>query len=204
MAVVWPSKNNFANGDVLTAANMNNIADTLNVFNPTSATNGQVWKADGAGSGAYGAIPSSFAQIAAGSMPTGTGTLSITSIPATYKGLVLLGIDVGMVSTSQPLLGFNTASTNFTWDAQDVSTTYGGTGRIGLTNVNSTTAHYFQIWIWNYFQTGVTTVYGFGRSATNNSVFITGRWNTTDVVTSLQVVSSANYNAGTYQLYGIG
>ena len=51
MAVVWPSKNNFANGDVLTASNMNNIADTLNVFNPTSATNGQIWVANVQGQG---------------------------------------------------------------------------------------------------------------------------------------------------------
>lgn len=78
MAVVWPSKNNFANGDVLTASNMNNIADTLNVFNPTSATSGQVWQADGAGSGSYqtGNFPS-FTQLASVSLSNvSTGTTS--------------------------------------------------------------------------------------------------------------------------------
>ena len=30
MASVWPAKNNYATGDVLTAANMNGVGDDLN------------------------------------------------------------------------------------------------------------------------------------------------------------------------------
>lgn len=79
MAVVWPSKNNFANGDVLTAANMNNIADTLNVFNPTSATAGQVWTANGSGSGSFQALSSAYVLVKPTSVSTTSGTATINS-----------------------------------------------------------------------------------------------------------------------------
>lgn len=79
MAVVWPSKNNFANGDVLTASNMNNIADTLNVFNPTSATNGQVWTANGSGSGSYASIASALKIMKPTSVAVGGGTATINA-----------------------------------------------------------------------------------------------------------------------------
>lgn len=87
MAVVWPSKNNFANGDVLTAANMNNIADTLNVFNPTSATNGQVWVANGAGSGAFGTVASGLTLVSPTTIANTGGTATInTGGTVTFSG----------------------------------------------------------------------------------------------------------------------
>jgi len=79
MAVVWPSKNNFANGDVLTATNMNNIGDTLNVFNPTSATSGQVWTANGSGSGSYASIASATKIMKPTSVSVGSGTATINT-----------------------------------------------------------------------------------------------------------------------------
>jgi hypothetical protein len=55
--MTWPTKDDFIDGDILTAAQVNNIADNLNLFDPTSATAGQVPVADGAGSISYGAVP---------------------------------------------------------------------------------------------------------------------------------------------------
>ena len=79
MAVVWPSKNNFADGDVLTATNMNNIADTLNVFDPTSATNGQVWTANGSGGGSFAAPASGYVLVKPTSVSAVSGTATINS-----------------------------------------------------------------------------------------------------------------------------
>ena len=92
MAVVWPSKNNFANGDVLTAANMNDIADTLNVFNPTSATNGQVWRANGTGSGSYQTLTAGWTQLASQALNT-LSTHTFSSISGSYDTLILLVTD---------------------------------------------------------------------------------------------------------------
>lgn len=99
MAVVWPSKNNFANGDVLTAANMNNIADTLNVFNPTSATAGQIWTANGSGSGSFQApaVPASYTLITSGSVTNQTEVL-LTSISNAYTDLELFVLNVNAIS----------------------------------------------------------------------------------------------------------
>jgi len=104
MAVVWPSKNNFADGDVLSAANMNNIADTLNVFNPTSATNGQIWTANGSGSGSFQnpAVPASYTLITSGSVTNQTEVL-LTSISNAYTDLELFVLNVNPVTTGNAL-----------------------------------------------------------------------------------------------------
>lgn len=87
MPVVWPSKNNFADGDVLSASNMNNIGDTLNVFNPTSATNGQVWVANGAGSGAFSTLGSGLALVSPTTTANTGGTATInTGGTVTFSG----------------------------------------------------------------------------------------------------------------------
>jgi len=59
--MTWPTKTDFVDGDVLTAAQVNNIGTNLNLYNPTSATAGQVPVADGAGSVAFGTPTSAFA-----------------------------------------------------------------------------------------------------------------------------------------------
>ena len=64
--MTWPTKTDFVDGDVLTAAQVNNIGTNLNIFDPTSATTGQVWIADGAGSGSF--------QPVAGGLPIATPT----------------------------------------------------------------------------------------------------------------------------------
>ena len=88
--MAWPTKTDFVDGDVLTAAQVNNIGTNLNIFNPTSATNGQVLTANGSGSASF-VTPTpggGMTVIASGSMPS-AATLTISSIPATYKDLIL-------------------------------------------------------------------------------------------------------------------
>ena len=51
MAAGWPTKANYATGDVLSATNMNDLSGTVNYIDPTSATDGQVLTRDAASSG---------------------------------------------------------------------------------------------------------------------------------------------------------
>ena len=137
MAVVWPSKNNFANGDVLTAANMNNIGDTLNVFNPTSATNGQIWVANGSASGSYQTVATGWTSIATYST-TGTGSFSLTSIPQTKTHLLILW-DQTTGSSGTPTMRFNNSSSavyNYSVIGQG-ATTITGAGNQTQFNFNS-------------------------------------------------------------------
>lgn len=87
--MTWPTKTDFVDGDVLTAAQVNNIGTNLNVFDPTSATSGQVPIANGTGSAAWGAVPAdAFTLISSGALSG--SSYAISSIPGTYKHLFLI------------------------------------------------------------------------------------------------------------------
>jgi hypothetical protein len=78
--MAWPTKTTFADGDVLTAAEVNNIGTNLNLFDPTSATVGQVPVADGSGSVAFGTPPAGALKIVTPSaVATAGGTATINT-----------------------------------------------------------------------------------------------------------------------------
>lgn len=87
--MTWPTKTDFVDGDVLTASQVNNIGTNLNLFNPTSATAGQVPIADGAGSVAFGNVAAGGIYLLASGTWTGATSYTISSIPQTYKNLRL-------------------------------------------------------------------------------------------------------------------
>lgn len=101
--MTWPTKDDFVDGDVLTAAQVNNIADNLNLFDPTLATNGQVWTANGSGSGSYASVGGGMTEIATGSLASLT-SLTISSIPTTYRSLSLWMYDVYGSTTGTAIL----------------------------------------------------------------------------------------------------
>lgn len=51
--MTWPTKTDFVDGDVLSAAQVNNIGTNLNVFDPTSVAANKVLTADGSNDAAY-------------------------------------------------------------------------------------------------------------------------------------------------------
>jgi hypothetical protein len=77
--MTWPTKTDFVDGDVLTAAQVNNIGTNLNIFDPTSATNGQVPIANGSGSAAWGSIASGLSIMKPTSVAVGGGTATINT-----------------------------------------------------------------------------------------------------------------------------
>lgn len=220
--MAWPTKTDFVDGDVLTAAQVNNIGTNLNLFDPTSATSGQVPVADGAGSIAYGAV-NSMTQIATGNLTGGT-TTSITSIPGTYNDLVLFLRNVYRNST-----GFNVCSLQF----NTVTTTQYTYANFGINNtsvralagtnyteipmapttvgVGVNNSFWAQVHIKDYAQAGRPAVFAqsagrdgsaqaqtweiFGHFQTNN--------NTPAAITSIQIIFNATPTAGDYILFGV-
>ena len=230
MAVVWPSKNNFANGDVLTAANMNNIADTLNVFNPTSATNGQIWTANGSGSGSYQTLaPASITQLATASLTSG-GSYSFTSINQGYTNLILYlnNLDVTSACSIQVNINGDAVLANRWMSYTDIggaystaasySTTAGVMLTVPTANFSATT--YTNNFVVNipFYSTAThrqATAVGTYVATSRTGIFSEYTGNYSDnggsaagadsaAVTSLKILLSAGtLTAGTATLYGV-
>jgi hypothetical protein len=169
--MTWPTKTDFVDGDVLTAAQVNNIGTNLNVFNPTSATNGQVWIANGTGGGAYGTPPAGgMTQLATGTL-TGSTSYDLTGFSQSYKNLELWFYNFSQGSaqsfvvrsfkTSANFSGgshvySNIKNTNTTVSASGSNTTadfnqleFANTGLIG-----GNTTNYFRCVFYNYSEVG--------------------------------------------------
>lgn len=213
MAVVWPSKNNFANGDVLTATNMNNIGDTLNVFNPTSATNGQIWVANGSGSGAYTTVTSGgWTQITSGSLSGST----VTS--GTISGYKQIHVDVvgATTGTAQEIyVRFNGLSTNVygygiieqnSGSAVNCDTGWNNSQiRTGVTT--DTAARDFTIDAYGADTTDAVKVINItkaNRSATFQKAWTIGQFNSTATISSVSIlVVASSFTGGSWRVYGI-
>lgn len=216
MAVVWPSKNNFANGDVLTAANMNNIADTLNVFNPTSATNGQVWTANGSGSGSFATpVSGGWTLINSGTMSGSTITSSTFSgynqihidlVNMNTSAAAAVGIRVNGLSTS--IYGnYTQAPTSITAVTNDVTTSTTS----WLTDALAATGAPYSKSI-DIYNANQTTGWKVGwcitksKSATVNqtNAWSMGYMDTAAALTSVTLlVASGTFSAGNYYIYGL-
>lgn len=217
MAVVWPSKNNFANGDVLTATNMNNIGDTLNVFNPTSATNGQVWQANGSGSGSYQTLSvNSFTLITSGTLGAAA---NLTSIPGTYRDLILYYRDAEASATQQWEMRVNADTGNnydFTWQASYNAQYLNGGGQtaaqwrlnglsVASTNTNGALAMRF----YDYADSGTGKVVSWwigykNTAATYDADEGIGYYRGAGAITQINIIPlTANWSSGTYALYGV-
>lgn len=184
--MTWPTKTDFVDGDVLNASQMNNIGSNLNIFNPTSATNGQVWVANGAGSGAYASAGGGLTQIGTASPTSGT-TVTFSSIPATYKSLILVAVGLRVNGTAMTHYGltYNTnTGTNvggrFDYNAAVAGAMPNGVqeGAYGIApahlfsgsnyNVLSSSANNIFVWqIWNYADSTTQNKY-----ATMSSTYI--------------------------------
>lgn len=216
--MTWPTKTDFVDGDVLNASQMNNIGSNLNIFNPTSATNGQVWAADGAGSGSYTTLATgAFNTLASGNLPTGTGTLTLSSISSSYKSLRLILAAWSGTSTGELQVRVNNISTSsystLYWygvSTSNTQNTFAGSyipvGNYATTAAGTST---FVLDFPAYSETTKPIVLGYNiGSATAGSGWgqgwSLGQYDTAAVVNRIDVIlSTGNYDAGTYVLYGI-
>ena len=196
-----------AKGDIIAAT----AADT--VARLAVGTNGQVLTADStAATGlAYTTISAgAYTTITSGSLSSTSVTIS--SIPATYKELVL--VVEGATATTNNTLGFRvngiTSATyetgRFRTDTTGTTSTTGATEwNIGARANSSTTSDNFTITFPNYTST-VGRINGFFSGGSTNggtSGSIIQASNAAINSITLFTVSAGTFNAGTYALYGV-
>lgn len=227
--MTWPTKDDFVDGDVLTAAQVNNIADNLNLFDPTSATSGQVWTANGSGSGSYASVGGGMTQIQTGSL-AGITSITISSIPQTYRSLELWMYDVyaSAVGTILRVIPNNTNFANSVAIYQDSGTagtpvTTSESAASGSANTSllymSNSINFRSQWVYNFPNYAVApsgstpwhiATCAAAASDSANTDRFTG-WSTarlsstTAAITSIVIDKSgaASITAGTYILWGI-
>ena len=180
--------------------------DTVLTADSTAAT-GLKWATAAAGG---------MTSIASGSLPTGTTTLTISSIPTTYNQLLLQINNVSGVSASNILrVRINNISTASSYGAEN-------DGYISLPNLtaiqfngtnntfDATAAQIFaQVSFVNYAATNAVKIGNFLYGNTADDVYTDGFWiqktQNTTAITRIDVISSnANFQTGgTYTLWGI-
>ena len=228
MAVVWPSKNNFANGDVLTATNMNNIGDTLNVFDPTSATSGQVWTANGSGSGSYSTPTSGGMTLLTSGSLAGINGVTLSTISGSYQHLQLNIFEAytsvtGNVLVVNPNSSASGAQGVGYYVYGDATTTYVGEASTAANPGNIPALIYVPTdsarrayWSYTYLDYANTTNTRKVITSTSLAIKTTtgnviaqgsavGTVTISAAITSLQLstLGGTNFTAGTYELWGI-
>jgi hypothetical protein len=209
-----------AKGDLLAGT----AADTLQAL--TVGTNGQVLQADStAATGLKWATASSggLTVIDTSTVANTSTTLTISSIPATYKHLLIVGVGLQTSGANDGDLFVRVngdSGNNYTLERITVSgsTLSGyGTGSIsGISNLGAmartadgaTLLGQVAVYIYNYSSSAdyktIVTSGGSMNNSTNSWVASRGMWRNTAAVTSVSLVDAngTNLKAGTYITYG--
>lgn len=165
-------------------------------------------------------IPTSYDSIASVS-PSGTGTVTFSSIPSSYKTLQIRA-SFGDAATNSLQMRFNGDTGNnyqsATCEGNGVTAVGGGAGysennmSIAFRNQGaSSSASYLAgavIDIPNYAASGTyktcLSYFGVNENTAGRLGFSEGVWFTTSAITSITITMAANYSSGTvFSLYGI-
>lgn len=216
--MTWPTKTDFVDGDVLTAAQVNNIGTNLNLADPTGITDGYVLTADGAGSMGWEALAAnSMTVITSGNLPTGSPNLSFTSIPQTYKKLVFYFNDFRTPSGQIRFRINNDTGTNYvnaftyvssstpSYNTSALNDTY---AYVYSTSANSAYDQQAIVEIDQYTQTSTQYWRAYSASRSGGAyigAFCYGTWiGTPAAITQIDLnCSGGNFSSGTYALYGV-
>lgn len=209
--MTWPTKTDFIDGDVLTAAQVNNIGTNLNEADPTGITDGYVLTADGAGSMGWEALPAGggLTVITSGSL-AGSSTVTLSSIPQTYKELYLY-LDYVNVSDSvyMQMNGITTSlyysQNSYIGGSSDATYSAQNKWRIRYQSSGSSTG--IQVRFPNYSSTTTSAGYSsnvIGRASVSGETGAGSYAYVNDAITSLTILTSGvSFTNGTYTLYGV-
>ena len=219
--MAWPTKTDFVDGDVLSASQMNNIGTNLNIFNPTSATNGQVLTANGSGSASYQNLPASggWTSLASGNL-SGLSSLDLQNISQAYKNLHLVLVDWSTSANAIIYFRYNNLTSSsyagYVWGSNGTGTgnitrTYGSALQAELVHSAAEATgidNFTHLWVHNYTNTTAHKVYGFETKYqfVGNYAVAMGNLTSTQDTTAVSRLTvypaSGTFDAGTYILYG--
>lgn len=209
--MAWPTKTDFVDGDVLTAAQVNNIGTNLNLANPTGITDGFVLTADGANSMGWEAVPSgSLTSLVSGSLSG--SSLDLTSISQSYVHLYLQMSNVAFSTTNNWNLRVNNLSTDYNNQRITNTTTANLSSASGWQldagNFTSGRVFNFTIYFPNYTVVRRPTVQWYVVSSdpsADGMGFGHGiRFGATAAINRITFIGAgATFTAGTYNLYGV-
>lgn len=214
--MAWPTKTDFIDGDVLSAAQVNNIGTNLNIFNPTSAIANQVWRADGLGSGSYQTLTTAAMTSIANGTCSGT-QINLSSIPTTYKDLILEVWGVTFASASTLDVTLNGSTGNYIGAiSRSLNGTYGTAGST-YSNVNFTDSasihtggnNFCRMFIPNYnnvtnrCQIFVTSAAEYGSVTYGSYQAIYNKRDLTAPINAVRINCSNTMTGGSYRLWGL-
>jgi hypothetical protein len=143
MAAGFPVKANYATGDVLSAANMNDLSGTLNYIDPTGETNGYVLTRNSSASGglewaASGGSSGGMTLLSTTTLSGSSTSISIT--PTGYNEIVVIVHGVTNGSNGNLFMGINsdTTAANYVqaFYATEGTSYYSG-ANVGVAGVNA-------------------------------------------------------------------
>ena len=155
----------------------------------------------------------SFESIAT-STPSGTGTITFSSIPSTFKHLQIRCSSVPPTGNYNYLRVNGDSGNNYSFhqlqgDGSNASSTGGNQNLIYINNYSGTTSPAVAVIdIFDYQNVNkYKTVRSLGGVDSNGSGFVqfrTGAWLNTSAITSITITSDGNYGSGSiFALYGI-
>ena len=221
--MTWPTKTDFVDGDVLTAAQVNNIGTNLNEADPTGITDGYVLTADGAGGMGWEQVAAGgWTLISSGSL-SGSSVITFSSIPQTYKNLHLMVVNWGQATGSRLYAYFNNNTSanyfvstryftaNGTAQSDDnqsltgypaftySSTSAGSTGNFAHLMIPEYTKTTEKTASFTYVIANVVVGAGSPKVAGRGTLATSGY---TNAVTRLDLYSTQTFSSGNYYLYG--
>ena len=208
MAVGFPTKANWAAGDVLTASAMDDLAGTVNTLSTAGSTSGQVMTSAGANAAVTWTNMPGMTLISTTSLSGATVTLS--SIPQTYKKLILMLKNVTNATANGYIsIKLNNATTGFI-SGTYLSTSFSYVGSairtpITTTYTNGDQAIWLEIDDYTATSTNIKPVLFYGFVTSPDTPFNSGgMWYGNTAITSLVISNSGgNLSTGTALLYGV-
>ena len=203
---------------LVTAAQISAGAVGTAAISSGAATSGQILQANGSGAVAFATLAESGGMtLIATATPSGATSLGFSSIPTTYKHLVIMWVDVQQSAAEYWNIRCNndtTASFHLTSNnlGSITGTTFGDSQAIfSMISTPANPAAYYRaagsLTFWRYTDTSVKSMNGirtYYASADQLSNAVSGRYLGTSAITRIDFIRSSTQTiTGNFYLYGV-